>query len=119
MTRGREPYKGEIEDGPTKVQRLQDMAFPELSAGQLDDIINQRWQSTFNSLQDLAATAKLLKEALTRPSATILSNKFCRRRRKECQLLVNEAVMRGLIYQLVHSNRRPFFGCPRRRLPER
>ncbi len=40
MMRGRKPYEGEIDDGPTKIQRLQDMKFPELTDGHLDDIID-------------------------------------------------------------------------------
>lgn len=93
MTRGRQPYEGEIDDGPTQVQRLQDMEFPELGHEQLDTIISQCWRGAFNSLQDLASATRLLKGAFVQPPATGLSKEFCRMRKDECQELIRQGLI--------------------------
>lgn len=93
ITRGRQPYEGEINDGPTQVQMLQDMEFPELGHSQLDTIINQCWRGAYNSLQDLAAATRLLKGAFVQPPAVSLSEEFCRMRKDECQELVRQGLL--------------------------
>lgn len=93
MTRGRQPYEGEIEDGPTQVQMLQDMDFPELGHEQLDTIISNCWRGAFHSLQDLASATRLLKGALVKPPATSLSNEYCRIRKEECQDLIRQSLL--------------------------
>lgn len=93
MTRGRQPYEGEIEDGATQVKMLQDMEFPELGHEQLDLIINQCWRGAFKSLQDLASATRLLKGAFAHPPATSLSEEFCRIQRDKCKELVCQGLL--------------------------
>lgn len=85
ITRGRQPYEGEIEDGPKQVEMLQAMEFPELGDGQLDTIIRRCWHGAFRTLQDLASETSRLKGALGDSSVASLSEEFCRMREDVCR----------------------------------
>ncbi|KAJ9419404.1 AGC/DMPK protein kinase [Fusarium oxysporum f. sp. lycopersici 4287] len=91
MTRGREPFEGEIEDGRTQVEMFQNMNFPELHHDQLDYIIRKCWHGEFGSLQELAIAAKTIHSI--RPTATALSVAICRERKEVCQRLVGEGLL--------------------------
>lgn len=94
ITRGRQPYEGEIEDGSVQVQMLQDMEFPKLGHTPLDTIINHCWHGAFSSLKYLASATQLHGGSFVQPPlATSLSNEFYKEREQECRELIQKSLL--------------------------
>lgn len=93
MTRGHEPYDSPEDssgmlDGPDVVDLLQQMKFPSLGAGRLDNLIDRCWKGDYPLLKVLADETKLLLGANSLPRATPLTAEYCRKAREECEQLI-------------------------------
>lgn len=96
LTRGYEPYDNEWygkDHGPVRVDILQRMEFPKMQTGSEDDaIIRKCWHGEFGSVEELAASLRLLdrKASGAKPMAADLF----RARQEECRKLVADGLLR-------------------------
>ncbi|ESZ96916.1 protein kinase domain-containing protein [Sclerotinia borealis F-4128] len=99
MTRGHEPYEDGTcapEESSNVVDLLQQMRFPSLGEGVLDNIIDRCWNGGYPLLKDLADETKLLSRAHNIPRAVALTEEYCKEIQEECQQLIESGLLEGI-----------------------
>jgi len=96
LTHGYEPYDNEWfgkDHGPVTVDMLQRMEFPAMQDDSEDDtIIRKCWHGEFESVQDLAASLRLLDKNTSR--AKSMAAELFRERQAECKKLVADGLLK-------------------------
>ena len=96
ITRGFEPYEDHdfgSEHGPTVVDLLQAMEYPELSANALDNLIKRCWEGAFASLKDLADASTLSLKAQN--TAAAFGSDYCLACQEECESVIAHGLIQS------------------------